>query len=95
MTYTRGPWRAIESGLYVFAGDVRICDVRVCGAGGVHLTDLQAAAIRQANGSLIAAAPDLFEAAQQTVTEWRRTGQLNAETGRALIAAIAKAGARA
>jgi len=68
MSHTPGPWTySNDMGCpMVWAGSMRICDVRgwghLTGAGALNLPEEKAAAIQDANGRLITAAPDLLQA---------------------------------
>lgn len=93
LTHTPGPWKV--SGLDPnVIGPVRILVVPNAGAdvpqqqAVARVTDRTGESA--ANARLIAAAPDLLEAARHAVMEWRLHGQLT-DSCRVLEAAIAKA----
>lgn len=100
--YTQGPWEVDACGSPVIygrspKGRMRIADIRGWGhlTGGGHgalgLPEAEAIAIQEANGHLIAAAPELLEACLAAAVILEAYGL---ETARVVRAAIAKAEGR-
>lgn len=72
--FTPGPWKMDAEAFSVWAdtpGDFKIADIRgwgyLTGRGGLNLADEKAEAIQRANGNLIAASPDLYEALKEAI----------------------------
>lgn len=70
--HTPGPWKHDGQGLKVFAESMNVCDIRGWGhltgkGGGLALPEDTAIAIQTANAQLIAAAPELLDAARLAV----------------------------
>jgi len=80
---TPGPWTyANDMGCpMVWAGNMRICDVRgwghLTGVGALNLPEKTAAEIQDANGRLITAAPDLLEALKVLYDETKSYIEVN------------------
>jgi hypothetical protein len=99
--HTPGPWRMDRMATYIWAkdrlGEFMVAQIRgwghLTGVGGLNLPEDKAVAIQEANGRLLAAAPELLEAAKWAVMEWRLHGQLT-DSCRHVEAAIAKAEGR-
>ena len=90
--HTPGPWTPNH---YAFMAGGKLRWWQVLAQGGeVQVSDMGDCGLppdeAEANANLIAAAPDLLEAAKHAATEWRLHGQLT-DSCRVLEAAIAKA----
>lgn len=82
-THTPGPWRSDRDARAVYAGDMRICDIRgwghLTGQGhtALDLSPQEAVVIQTANARLIAAAPDMLaalKAVRKVIAEASMTG---------------------
>lgn len=84
-THTPGPWAAdlVSGSFYIVTDSGRTIAVRTRGIN-------ESREEVDANARLIAAAPDLLEAAKHAAMEWRLHGQLT-DSCRVLEAAIKKA----
>ncbi len=65
---------------YVFAGNMMVCQIRgwghLTGVGALNLPEDEAIAIQEANGKLIAAAPDLLAVLKEAIAESGCDGDL-------------------
>jgi hypothetical protein len=101
--HTPGPWRVDDFGkIMIFAGEMRICDIRGWGhlTGGLRLSEEGAAAIQDANANLIATAPKMLDALRLAQRQMLAMGwaasiiPANREAYFSTVKAIAEAGGK-
>ena len=76
--FTKGPWKYEDRGQTVWgatpAGEIMVCQIRgwghLTGTVGLKLSENEAAAIQDANGRLVSAAPELYEACKSLIATW-------------------------
>jgi hypothetical protein len=84
--HTPGPWEPDRDARAVYAGNMRVCDIRGWGhlTGGGHtalnLSGEQAVAIQAANARLIAAAPAMLSALK-AIEDWWLSEGMHSFTG--------------